>query len=88
MEQQIEGVGVGAYENEKDESDILGNQDETDPGTVNEDDNIMGAGPTDALSADEPGEFVRGEVDVKEQMDRASRAADFPNRAAHVITRP
>lgn len=68
-------------ENERDESDILGNQDETDLGEPNEDDPLMGAGPTDRLSAAESDEFVRGELDVVEQMKRAGREIDFPNRA-------
>jgi hypothetical protein len=69
-------------ENERDESDILANQDETDVGEINDDDEqAMGAGPTDRLSAAESDEFARGEVDVKDQMDRASRIIDFPNRA-------
>jgi hypothetical protein len=68
-------------ENERDESDILANQDETDIGEVNEDDPIMGAGPTDRLSAAESDEFARGELDVVDQMRRTGRAIDFPNRA-------
>lgn len=73
-------VGVGAVENEKDEADILANQDETDPGDINEDDMIMGAGPTDRFSGAGSKEFARGEVDVKEQMDRTSRAMNLVNR--------
>ena len=65
----------------EDESAILTNQDETDPGEVDLDDDMMGAGPTDRLSAAEPNDFARGEVDVKAQMDRAARAIDYPNRA-------
>jgi len=68
-------------ENERDEADILLNQDETDVGEPNEDDFAMGAGPTDRLSAAESEDFARGEVDVKDQMDRTSRAIEFPNRA-------
>jgi len=69
-------------ENERDESDILANQDETDTGEINEDDeDAMGAGPTDKLSAAESDEFTRGEIDVIDQMNRASRAIDYPNRA-------
>ncbi|MGZ3723072.1 MAG: hypothetical protein ACXVA9_09090 [Bdellovibrionales bacterium] len=68
-------------ENERDESDILANQDETDIGDVNEDDPLMGAGPTDRFSTAESDDFARGEVDVKDQMDRAGREHDFPNRA-------
>ena len=64
-----------------DESQILANQDETDPGATDLDDSIMGAGATDQLSVAETNEFARGEVDVKDQMDRAARAHDYPNRA-------
>jgi hypothetical protein len=70
-------------ENERDESDILANQDETDVGGVNEDDPTMGAGPTDKFSAAESDEFTRGELDVVEQMNRAEREIEFPNRAQH-----
>lgn len=70
-----------AVENEKDESDILANQDETGGGDVNSEDALMGAGPTDKLSVDEPEDFSQGDVDVVEQMNRASRAIDYPNRA-------
>lgn len=70
------------FENQQDEQDILSNQDETDSGEVGADDARMGAGPTDELTPmGETGDFARGEVDVKEQMDRASRVADYPNRA-------
>jgi hypothetical protein len=67
-------------ENEEDESGILANQDETNPGEVNDDDAVMGAGPTDLMESDRE-DFLRGDVDVKDQMDRASRVMDFPNRA-------
>lgn len=70
-------------ENEQDEADILNNQDETDSGDVNEDDNVMGAGPTDRLSAADREEIVQSGIDVKDQMDRASREIEFPNRANH-----
>jgi hypothetical protein len=73
-----EEENLGA-ENEQDELDIIGNQDETDPGDINRDDPLMGAGPTDNLGpAEEPGDFMRGEVDVKEQMDRVSRGVPNP----------
>jgi hypothetical protein len=84
MEARINGENSTAgepVENERDESDILANQDETDVGEVNEDDPVMGAGPTDRLSAAESDEFARGELDVVDQMKRAVRAIDFPNRA-------
>jgi hypothetical protein len=69
-------------ENERDESDILANQDETDVGETNDDDEeAMGGGPTDKFSAAESDEFARGEIDVIDEMNRASRAIDYPNRA-------
>lgn len=55
------GEGI---ENKVDESDILTDQDLT---TADRD-----VVPLE----DEPGDFVRGEVDVKEQMDRAAEALD------------
>ena len=61
-------------ENESDERGILANQDATDPGGANVDDRVMGAGPTNDFGpTGEPADFVRGEVDVKTQMDRASK---------------
>ena len=78
-------IEIESGENERDESDILTNQDETDIGEVNEDDDGMGGGATDRLSAAETDEFVRGEVDVKDQMDRTERAIDYPSRAQHPV---
>ena len=69
---------------EKDAADILANQDETDIGGVNDDDIVMGAGPTNELAHNEPADFDRGEVDLVEQMKRAARDFDYPNRAAPV----
>lgn len=65
---------------EEDEVQILANQDETSPGGVNADDIVMGAGPTNRLSRSESGEFVRGEVDVVEQMERAAKAIQRGDR--------
>ncbi len=75
---------VGSPENTNDEADILANQDETDIGAVNKDDLVMGAGPTNELVNNEPADFDRGEVDVVEQMKRAERDFEYPNRAAQV----
>lgn len=68
-------------ENGEDEAAILTDQDQTsftDEETLDEN---MGAKSTslDTLE-DEPGDFLRGEVDVKEQMDRA---ADSLDRSIH-----
>jgi len=56
-------------------------QDETDLVERAEDEALMGAVPLEQLSSDSTGAFARGELDVKEQMDRASREIEFPNRA-------
>ena len=53
-----------AVENAQDEADILGGDNQ------NESILIRGVQPIE----DEPADFMRGEVDVKEQMDRAARA--------------
>lgn len=93
-ESQKEEEDVTTGENERDEADIIGNQDETDSGAPNRDDRVMGAGPTDTLAPSvEPADFVRGEVDLVQQMDRAERAYGYPNRAAshppdHLKTQP
>ncbi|MNJ98494.1 hypothetical protein D3C87_162600 [compost metagenome] len=67
-------------ENSMDEAEILGDQDQTTPPKRNRrrrDDENMGAKSLsyDSLE-DEPGDFMRGEIDVKEQMDRAADAMD------------
>ncbi len=66
-----------AYENSDDEAQILADQDQTTPDDNLTRDENMGA-PSNSLEAmeDEPGDFMRGEVDVKEQMDRAADAMD------------
>lgn len=64
-------------ENKEDESGILTDQDQTAPMNDEPYDENMGAksNSLDTLE-DEPGDFLRGEVDVKEQMDRAADALD------------
>src|SRR5687767_8287847 len=65
-----------ASENERDEAGILSDQDVTEnfAGTLDEN---LGAksNSLDSLE-DEPDAFLTGEVDVKEQMDRAAEALD------------
>lgn len=59
-----------AIENAEDEANILADQDETliaDPAA--NDANIGSDGTEDDFGLD-PGEFARGEIDLKEQMDR------------------
>ena len=71
---ELSSPPVTVVENEHDEADILADQDETkQPGGIN-----FSSGEVDA--------FVRGEIDVKEQMDRVGREIDFPNRAAQART--
>lgn len=67
----------GASENERDESDILNDQDLTSKINMTADDENMGAKSRtlDSLE-EEPDEFIRGDLDVKEQMDRAADALD------------
>lgn len=71
-----------APENSMDEKEILGDQDQTIyNGTKRtfrrRDDENMGAKSLslDSLE-DEPDDFIRGDVDVKEQMDRAADAME------------
>lgn len=74
MNHEMPGSTNVETENEKDEQGIIANQDATDTGRPNVDDRLMGAGPTNELGpTGEPDDFARGEVDVKTQMDRASR---------------
>jgi hypothetical protein len=63
-------------ENPRDENMILANQDETSQDTKMLDENL-GQHPLVAdPMEEEPGEFVRGEIDVVEQMKRTTRAMD------------
>ncbi|MES3037386.1 MAG: hypothetical protein V4736_05705 [Bdellovibrionota bacterium] len=64
---------VEATENAEDEAEILGDQDVTLRADNLSDDENMGA-PSNSLEAmeNEPADFMRGELDVKEQMDRAA----------------
>lgn len=72
-----QSAGAEIFENKRDESDILADQDQTVPADRLTQDENMGAKSTtlDTLE-DEPGDFMRGEVDVKTQMDRAADAVD------------
>ncbi len=69
-------VTGGGSENENDEADILSDQDLTQKLSTADDEN-MGA-KSESLDAleDEPDVFLSGEIDVKEQMDRAADAMD------------
>lgn len=66
-----------ADEDPQDESDILSDQDLTTKVDLLSDDENLGAHSKslDSLE-DEPEDFLEGEVDVKEQMDRAAAAME------------
>lgn len=70
-------VPGSAQENPEDESDILADQDQTNSSEDLTRDENMGAtsNSLDSLE-DEPADFLRGEIDVKEQMDRAASTMD------------
>lgn len=62
-------------ENARDEAIIIGDQDQTVSDDANLNNASMGQAYRIAKSLEEePADFVRGEVDVKEQMDRTARA--------------
>lgn len=72
------GSGRGeADEDPEDETEILTDQDITSKLDLLEDDENLGAHSRalDSLE-EEPEEFLEGEVDVKEQMDRAAEAME------------
>lgn len=65
-----------ASENERDEAGILSDQDITEKFTNSLDENL--GAKTNSLDSleEEPDQFLTGEIDVKEQMDRAADAMD------------
>lgn len=69
--------GAESSENTRDESGILTDQDQTTFDDKLTRDENMGA-PENSLESleDEPADFMRGEVDVLEQMDRAASAME------------
>lgn len=71
-------VGPGeADEDKNDESDILADQDLTEKLAQNVDDENLGAHSEELDSLEEePEQFMEGEIDVKEQMDRTADAMD------------
>jgi len=72
-----QGVPGGADENSDDESDILSDQDLTEKMDLLSDDENLGAHSRSLDSLEnEPEDFMEGELDVKEQMDRAAAALD------------
>ncbi|MBX2988359.1 MAG: hypothetical protein KF802_10730 [Bdellovibrionaceae bacterium] len=58
----------------RDLQEILSDMDQTSMRSSPEDD-LRGGGPVSLDLEDEPAEFVRGEIDVKTQMDRTTRIA-------------
>jgi hypothetical protein len=70
-------AGAEITENGRDESGIMTDQDQTNFSDNLTRDENMGAisNSLDTLE-DEPSDFMRGEVDVKAQMDRAADAMD------------
>jgi hypothetical protein len=81
------GVSRGeASENEEDEAGILSDQDVTEKFTNALDENLGAKSNSLDSLEDEPDPFLSGEIDVKEQMDRAADAMDasihgFQNQA-------
>ncbi len=67
-----------ATENKGDEEKIIGDQDQTlSEGSLSKLDENMGAKSYSLNTVeDEPEDFMRGEIDVKTQMDRAAREID------------
>lgn len=65
-------------ENAADEANIIADQDETLTANPGDLDPNLGADGTDEIGEDRA-EFARGEIDVKEAMDRATRDAKYAN---------
>lgn len=75
MKNQESGRVQTASENHDDESQILTDQDLTNEGDITALDENLGArsNSLDTLE-DDPADFLRGDIDVTEQMARASKA--------------
>lgn len=79
--------GEGA-ENTEDEIQILADQDETSHGSPSADDQAMGGmGTTDAFGLDSEA-FAKGEIDLKEQFERTTRAMDRATQRTHLVDDP
>lgn len=64
-------------ENQRDETQILKDQDMTLERDISDIDETMGAKSTSLDDIENgPEEFIQGEIDVKEQMDRTTRAME------------
>lgn len=84
LEEGVSGAdsfaAAAASENTEDEAQILGDQDETRSALPDDEDAVMGGMGTADEFGLESGAFARGEIDLKEQMERTTRAFD---RATH-----
>lgn len=69
---------VNGTENAADEANIIADQDETLLANPADIDPNLGADGTENIGEDRA-EFARGEIDVKEAMDRATRAMNYAN---------
>lgn len=69
-------VRGGASEDKDDESDILSDQDLTEKISQADDENLGAKSNSLDELEEEPKDFIEGEIDVKEQMDRAADALD------------
>lgn len=68
-----------AQENPEDEAGILTDQDRTSPENMRNlemDDNLGAISDSPESLEDEPSDFMRGEIDVVDQMERAATALD------------
>jgi hypothetical protein len=65
-----------AAEDSMDERDILKDQDVTMKGGTSDDENMGAHSKSYEMVEDEPDEFMQGDIDVKEQMDRTADAMD------------
>ena len=66
-----------AAENPKDESEVITDQDQTNTNDLNiSEDAPMGGDGSDSLALVEPDDFTQGDLDVKQQIDRATRVMD------------
>ncbi len=74
----VPNVVENGAENASDEADIIADQDETQLANPSDNDSNLGGDGTDDIGEDRA-DFARGEIDVKEAMDRTTRAMDYAN---------
>lgn len=70
------------FENAEDLANILADQDETSMSDPSANDPEIGSDGTDEDFGLDPGEFARGEIDVKEQMDRVMASMNSAHHRA------